>query len=339
MFPTLINNPRPEQMSELAERLAGGEALLVQFADAIYTPEQLQQLDELCATHRAQLHVRFYAHYGSIFDASILRALPHVVTLKLDCLQHANHVDTIAELPHLEHLGIDIFELADTQILRFENLRALRSLFVGDTRRSRLDLSYVSTFAQLDSLRISGQTLGLQAIADLPALRALTLRSIPKSSALGFVSKIASLRSLDVVLGGRSDVHEVQSTNLRDLELIRIRGLSDLGDLARFPNLVSLVLEDQIQVRAVHLTPANATCQSLRIFNCKNLSTLSGLNHLTQLRHLRIGTTPLDIDSLLATLPPTLETCGIYTGKERENRRIRELLDARGIREFDAGTQ
>ena len=52
------------------------------------------------------------------------------------------------------------------------------------------------------------------------------------------------------------------------------------------------------------------------------------------LRELRIARTALDADALIPMLPSTLEICALYTGKERENRRIRELLDQRGYREF-----
>ena len=57
--------------------------------------------------------------------------------------------------------------------------------------------------------------------------------------------------------------------------------------------------------------------------------------NLRELRELRLAKTTLDPDKLLqGNLPPNLEVCAIYTGKERENQRIRDLLDARGYREY-----
>lgn len=39
----------------------------------------------------------------------------------------------------------------------------------------------------------------------------------------------------------------------------------------------------------------------------------------------------MEPEALLALrLPPSLKHCAMYTGKERENKRIREVLDSRG---------
>jgi protein phosphatase 1 regulatory subunit 7 len=331
--PARINDPELAAMPEIGRRLADGEPLIVQFSCALYTGAQLEQIDELCATYGEKLTVRFFGHYTSTFDANVVRSIPHVVSLSLDCLINADNVHAVADLPRLQHLALDIFDLQNPGVLRFEGLRALRSLAVGDTRSTRIDLTPIAECTLLESLRISGQTHGLHAIAELPELQELTLRSISRRTSLGFVSHIAKLDSLSIVLGGRDNVNEIAHSTLRVLELIRIRGLSDVGDLVRFPALDTFHVEDQIRINALRF-PEGSACTSLRILNCKTLSSLDGLERLP-LRELRIAETSLDPDVLLSSLPNTLEICAIYTGKERENRRIRQILDQKGYREFD----
>jgi len=335
-FPARINDPEPAAMPEIRKRLEVGESLIVQFSGAFYTSAQLQQIDELCATYGERLNVRFFGHYKSTFDANVVRSIPRVVSLNLDCLVNAENVHAIADLPRLQHLALDILDLQNPDVLRFEGLRSLRSLAVGDTRSARIDLGPIAECTFLESLRISGQTHGLDALAELPELRDLTLRSIPKRASLGFVCRIAKLTSLGIVLGGRDNIDEIVHPTLRALELVRIRGLSDVGDLTRFPALATFQVEDQIRIKTIGF-PEGCACTSLRLLNCKTLSSLQGLERLP-LRELRVYGTSLDADSLIPTLPSTLEICAIYTGKEREDRRIRQILDQKGYREFGAST-
>ena len=71
--------------------------------------------------------------------------------------------------------------------------------------------------------------------------------------------------------------------------------------------------------------------ETIRIFNCKSLREVSGLETLPRLQHLRIGDTAMDPEALLALrFPPSLKMCALYTARERENKRIREVLDSRG---------
>lgn len=151
---------------------------------------------------------------------------------------------------------------------------------------------------------------------------------------MDFVSKIQSLKRLVIILGGRTDISEIQHSSLEDLEILRVLGFSDFDNLSAFPSLLSLAIEDQIRLESIRFTPSNKKIQSFRIFNYKTLHNLEGLEHLTELKSIRIGTTSLNIDSILnQRLSPSLNLFGFYTGKSKENAKIREKLDARGYRE------
>jgi protein phosphatase 1 regulatory subunit 7 len=101
-----------------------------------------------------------------------------------------------------------------------------------------------------------------------------------------------------------------------------------------FPALRSLVIEDQIRLEKIRFTPSNRNLESLRIFNCKSLRGLNGLEHLGQLKSIRIGETKLRIDSILEQkLAASLELFAFYTGRLKENAAIRKKLDALGYRE------
>jgi protein phosphatase 1 regulatory subunit 7 len=332
-----INNPDTAALESVEQRLAAGEPLVVQFDHCIYTPALLAIIDSLCARFGAQLHVRFYGHHTSTFDCRTLERLASVANMGLDSLLHADNTDVLGTLACLSELRIGIFELKDKDILRFHNLQSLRSLTLGDTRTKAIDLSFLAAFQDLELLRVSGHTRGLDAIKGLPALETLALNSIGRLTRLDFLSEMPVLQHLTILLGGRTSIAGITAERLRELEVCRVQGLTDVGDLARFPSLASFALEDQIRVTHLTFASPGSRIESLRLGNCKSLSEIVGLERLSRLRHLRIAMTALDPDALLASpLPASLETVAIYTGNERENKRIRAALDARGYAESSA---
>ena len=329
-----IDNPDETALQNVEQRLAAGEPLVVQFSERCYAPARLASIEGLCARFGELLHLRFYAHYRSRFDCRTLERIPSVANLGVDSLLHAENTDVLGELTHLRELRIGIFELHDRDILRFPNLQSLRSLTLGHTRTRAIDMSFLAAFRGLEFLCVCGHTRGLTVIKGLAALETLALNSIGRQTDLGFLSDVGNLQRLTILLGGRSSIAGIHAGRLRALEVIRVQGLTELGDLSRFPSLTSFVVEDQSRVERLTFSSPDSGLESLRIVNCKSLSEIVGLERLSRLQHLRIALTALDPDALLASpLPSGLKTVAIYTGKPRENRRIRAALDARGYAE------
>jgi len=331
MLPSRITNPDADQLPSIAQRLAGGESLVVQFDGPGHTPPFLRELDGLCARFGERLEMRFYGQLSSAFDCRVLENLPSVANLSVDCLQRAEHTEVLGQLGALKQLSLGIFELEDDDILRFPSLRSVRHLSVGDTKSKAVNLSHLAAFSSLEHLRIAGQTRGLAALQELPSLESLALAQIGKQTSLAFTSRIAGLRSLSLLLGGRASIAEIAASQLRELVVCRVKGLTELGDLSRFGELTSLFVEDQARVTGLSFSGAASRLEYVRIFNCKSLREISGLESLPRLKHLRIGETGMDAEALLALrFPPSLEICALYTGRERENKKLRAALDSRG---------
>jgi hypothetical protein len=335
MVPTRITNPGADQLESLQQRLGAGESLVIQFNGPEHTPELLRELDPLCAAFGERLEVRFYGQISSAFDCRALENIPRVVNLSVDCLQRADNTEILGQLGCLRRLSIGIFELEDNEILRFPNLRSVRQLSVTETKAGAINLSFLSAFTSLESLRIAGQTRGLPALQELPSLETLALAQIGKQTSLAFTNQIANLRELSLLLGGRSSIAEIVASRLQKLDVCRVRGLTELGDLGRFRELTWLSISDQARVAGLSFSAPDSRLEVVRVFNCKSLRQLSGLETLCRLQDLRIGETAMDPEALLALrLPPGIKTCGMYTRRERENKRIREVLDSRGYAEF-----
>jgi protein phosphatase 1 regulatory subunit 7 len=319
------------EKAAIASILDAGDDVIVQFSKPVYSRGLLRKIDSLCALHGERVVVRFFGHYSDPFDFACLRDLPAVKVLTIDCLQDALNVDVLWTLQHLTRLHLGIYNLDRPDILEGENLRSLTALSLGETRKRNVDLTSLAAMRHLEDVFIAGHATGLETLTELPALHRLTLSMLAKSVGLGFVGDLDQLRHLKLILGGRDSIAEVQHPQLSSLEVIRVRGLSELTP-ASFPRLQDLLIEDQIRLGSLEFSSANNELRRIRLINCKGLKSVLGLGKLSTLTELRIARTALRFEDLLAAgLPPALQIMAFYTGKAGPDREIRKQLDERGF--------
>ncbi|HVU07429.1 MAG TPA: hypothetical protein VHG89_02670 [Verrucomicrobiae bacterium] len=331
MKPDRIQNPNSVERAVIEAKIAAGYDVILQFDKPSYTPELLRKINNLCGEWGKDIEVRFYGHK---FDATNLLFLPDVATLSIDCLIEATNLSNLASLVNLRRLSLGIYKLDDTNILKSLHLENLEKLIIGESWEANFDLAPLQACKNISELYVEKHTKNIDSLAMLPSLKSLTLRSISKKQSLNFVSKIQSLKRLKVILGGRTDISEIQHSFLEELEIIRVMGFCGLDSISAFPSLRSLAVEDQLRLEKIRFTQASQNIQTIRIFNCKNLVYLEGLNFLTNLKLIHIGMTAIEIDSILQQcLPSSLKAFGFYTGKKKENAIARAKLDAHGYQE------
>ncbi|MDN2712452.1 hypothetical protein O0880_23830 [Janthinobacterium sp. SUN118] len=327
--PQCIQNPEHIDATAIRAAIADGKQVLVQF-NTLGEPEPLlADLDALAATCGTALTIRIYGYDPRVFDTRILRALPHVASLSIDCHRNALYLETLGELRHLKRLSLGVYELAQADILQLENLRGLEHLHLGESAKDNIDLAPLRHYAHLSSLTIEGHHQHIDTLAGLPALHDLSLYRIKNKVALDFVSGMERLRQLKLQLGGRESLADIEAPLLEQLEVIRVRGLQQLGDIGRFPLLQALWVEDQIKLRQVVLGP-NTALERLNLHTCKTLDSLPGLAALPALRQLSASETLLDVDALLQDLPASLTHVRLRTGKKTRDDAIAAQLAERG---------
>ena len=307
---------------------------IIQFSAPTYSAELLRDINRLCVEFDRRIEVRFFAHGRGGFDAAILKHLRDVQRLSLDTLMEIRNEACLGELEHLRRLHFAVYRFTDRAFLaRLGNLSQLTHLTIGENAKRDLDLAPLTAAKQLKQLFLVGQHRGIEALADLPQLKHLGLSKTAKQQRLGFVSSIARLRSLFLILGGRTSIDEIHHAGLEDLKIIWVRGLESLDDLTRFPSLHRLQIEDQLQLRTIDL--ACPQLEDLILHNCKNLERLDGLRDLTQLRCFQVSRTKLDLDALLEyPWPPSLRVCSLSAGSRQWNEAARARLNARGYRDY-----
>jgi hypothetical protein len=321
-----IQNPERIDAGAIRAAIAGGQQVLVQFNTLGEPGPLLADLDALAATCGTALTIRIYGYDPRVFDTRILRALPHVASLSIDCHRNALYLETLGELRHLKRLSLGVYELAQADILQLDNLRGLEYLHLGESARNNIDLAPLRHYAHLASLAIEGHSQHIDTLAGLPVLHDLSLYRIKNTVPLDFISEMARLDRLLLQLGGRASIADIDAPLLRKLEVIRVRGLEAVGDIGRFPLLRALWVEDQIKLRQVALGP-NPALERLDLHTCKTLDSLPGLAALPALRQLSASETMLDIDALLAHgLPASLTHARLRTGRKTRDDAIAARL-------------
>ncbi|WP_454774177.1 hypothetical protein [Janthinobacterium tructae] len=335
--PQRIQNPERIDAGAIRAAIASGQQVLVQFNTLGEPGPLLADLDALAASCGTALTIRIYGYDPRVFDARILRALPHVASLSIDCHRQAIHLEALGELRHLKRLSLGVYELAQADILQLDNLRGLEYLNLGESARNNIDLAPLRHYAHLASLAIEGHSQQIDTLASLPALHELSLYRIKNKVALDFISEMARLDRLLLQLGGRESLAHIEAPLLRKLEVIRVRGLETLGDIGRFPLLQALWVEDQIKLRQIALGP-NPVLERLNLHTCKTLDSLPGLATLPALRQLSASETMLDIDALLAHgLPASLTHARLRTGRKTRDDAIAAQLVQLGYEEARPG--
>src|SRR5580692_3781106 len=134
-------DPLDIDRERIAHSAARGLISQIQFREPSYTPALLERIDGLCREYGRLLQVRFWGHTKGVFDAGILRHIPSVQNLAVDCMDDIQNEGQIAKLEHLRRLSFQVQNFDHPQFLLTFNMDNLEVLQLMDTRKSNLDLS------------------------------------------------------------------------------------------------------------------------------------------------------------------------------------------------------
>jgi len=326
----------PEIIDEqvVNEKLVENNEVTIQFSRPGYTTEMLSQLNRLALANSAKLKLRFYSDsHADEFDCANLEQIFNVKSLFLGCFPKAKNIHIIQNLNFLEEFGLSIFNLEDLEILSFDNLKKVKELFISETKSKALNLEYLKDYKNLTHLTISDHTKNIDAISNLTQLKELRLLNI-KNTSLTFINGLKSLKKLEITLGGRDNINEIELNGVEELEISWVRGLNDLSGLKNFKTLKTLLIQNEIRLSEISF-PKLDFLEDVRILDCKTLKVVSGLDKLGALTDFRISRTAIDFDDFcILKFPEKLKTLAFYTGKSKQDKLIRSKLDEMGFNEF-----
>jgi hypothetical protein len=157
-------------------------------------------------------------------------------------------------------LSLGIFDLEDFLVLERVPV-TLTDLFLGPTRSTKPSLQPLARFQGLRILGLDGQSNGIEAVGQLPALEDLTLQSVSTPN-LFYLLPLQALRALHIRLGELPSFAGIEDKQcLSSLELGQMPGLKEIEVVGRLPGLQLLVLQSLPQLTSL---PDLSACRALR---------------------------------------------------------------------------
>lgn len=327
----------PTDLDDAKAFLAKGDSVIVQFSGPSCTNQLLKKLDEIALHYGNQLNIRFYGHHQSTFDFNVLKLIPNVSNLSVNCISKAVNFRVLQEMTNLNRLYIGVDNGLPSDLLSFQNLFSLEVLDVGPCNHKNLDLSHLINYKRLKDLFLVGHTKNIDSIRNIISLEKLGLSQIGKAYSLSFISALSSLKSLMIIVGGRNSIDEVENSSVESIEIIRVRGFHDFH-ASKFPSLKRLRIEDQIQLHELSFFEESSDLELISIVNCKGLEKVNGLGKLKSLVSLHFSKTNLDFDQLvLQGFPQSLHEVYFYTNSNKTNKEIYNKLIACGYKSRNVG--
>jgi hypothetical protein len=266
---------------QIGKVIESGRMPVLQFSQPP-SSELLERADAFCCEFGSEVQIRFFGFGWNKFDTSLLSGLPNVANLSIDTIRKISDFGPIAKLPKLTRLRFGVHEHPDGGFLQQLDLARFTHLTLAENKRRNFDLAPLAHARSLKRLFIQGHHKSIEAISQLPCLEDVSLSGFPKRHDLLFLNELAAMSSLLLILGSRQSIAEFSHPGLRELKIVWVRLLEDLGPLGRFTRLEKLVIEDQL--RLTQLDISGLHLRRLHILNCKNLKRITGLEEQSQLK-------------------------------------------------------
>ncbi|MES2037260.1 MAG: hypothetical protein V4495_05440 [Pseudomonadota bacterium] len=335
MFYHRIESPQTINVTEIRNLISPGWRVVIQFGStSSYTSELLAELNQAAKLIGPDLQIRFWGHYSEQFDASVLRFIPDAENIIIDGMNNCINICDLSYLRNLKelNLGASGFDIPD--ILSIEALHGLDTLFMGENKKSNIDLIHLRKYLNLRDFGTGGQVKNIDVITQLPRLSILSLFQMKNTVDLSFVSEIQGLQDLSIKFGGYESIADIDAPDLRELKIMRVRGLKELGDIGRFPKLGKLEIEGQIQLSNVKLG-ANPMLRNIYISTCKTLSHMIGFEGLPKLEQLWLFRTALNYDEFISVkMPSSLRRITFFNGGKKKDESIEKHLASKGYQKY-----
>jgi hypothetical protein len=294
--------------------------------------------DHFC-TVRPDVEIRVYGHHSSECDLRFARLLPNVRRFAADCLVRATGVEAIVEIPHLESLSLDIFELTDFNLLARVS-PGLTTLSLGATRSKRPNLKPLSNFQSLRVLQIEGHSRSIEVLSQLTELEDVTLRSITTAN-LQYLAPLPKLWSLDIKLGGiRSFAGIDGKESIKYLEVWQVRDFRNIDVVGTLCGLQNLFLQSLPHVESFPGLKDSLALRRIVVDNLKGLRDFKALESAPFLEEFALlsGCRQSSEQLLPVLRNPRVRRVTALFGGERKNNEFSHLCEEYGKAEFNICT-
>ena len=297
--------------------------------------ESWKRINNYLIPARPEIEIRIYGHYSSECDLSIVKNIPDVQNLSVDCLMSASNIDTISQLQNLKSLSIGVYNLESLEFLKGVP-SSLKKLFIGATKSKKPDLMGLNRFSELEELYIEGQNKNIDVVGQLSSLKKLVLRSTsPKD--ISFIRELGNLWSLDIKIGGIPNLKPLEGLqNIKYLELWQIKGLSDISVISSLVGLEFLFLQALRNIASLPDASMLVNLRRVYLDTMKGLKDVSGILTSPSLEeYIHVCAQNMQPDQYIELLKlPTLKKALFGFGSDKKNKVIEEQMQKYGIERY-----
>ncbi len=284
-----IDNPKKIDRRLIENQLKNGDNVIVQFSETIYSDRMLSKLNKLCSKYDKNLSIRFYGHYSKVFDCNVLRKIPNVTSLGIDCINKVENLEYITHLENLDNLSLGVYELKETEILNFYNLKKLSKLSIGETHSKAVDLSFIKEFKDLESLYVDGMKKGLENVESLLNLKKLTFRGV-KLDNLNFLSDLKKLEELNLYYGSYKNLDALSTLKqLKSIVFSRVRQIPDFDFLNALESLEKIEFEGMSKMESIPDLSQLTQLKKIHIHNNLRLQNIKSVGEIPNLKLLQLS--------------------------------------------------
>lgn len=331
--------PYDELDEQIKQHLQNLDALdRVQFSGTFYKKSQLALLKNAVqkAYHELILKnksvgLRFYGFMDTPFDVDWIADLTEIECLEIDSWGEILHIEKLANFKNLKklHLNFGLKMKGDLSFLTQIN-PDLETLYIRtEEKRPKVDLMPITHFKNLKNLWVMYLEKNLEnALAQLPQLQTLRLRSISKPKDLSFIEHLQDLRHLSLELCSFTDISAITKLKkLTSLNLFRLLKVEDLAFLSDLQELTYIGLDTLSNIHSLPMFDQLKSKCELNINSCKKITDYTALAQNTMIKAISITTPPLiDAEYFMPIMQNThIEYVSVYSENAKQNRQLKEL--------------
>jgi hypothetical protein len=250
--------------------------------------------------------------------------------------------ESIRDLDFLQHFPTVRYFAADSLYTRLDSidglgyLQDLQGLVLDKPSKSTLSLAALRHLPHLNDLYLNGPVRDLEVVAELTNLQVLTLRSITLPD-LSILITLKHLWRLTLEYGGTNNLDKLgEIQGLQQLEMTRVRALSDLSPISDATSLQFLSLIDQQQVTSLPDLSALTQLELIWLENLRGLTDLRPLLAAPALRYLSLEGDHLEPDHIKPlSQHRTLTHAGLGLSSIKKSQAARSLLAVKSIEAVD----
>lgn len=309
---------------------------IIQFVEPIKNYRIWKEIELYILSKRPNIEIRVFGHYQSTCDLSFLELIPSAESFSADCLLTCENLEKISLLKNLKELSIGVYDIESFDFLNNIS-EQLTSLFIGNTKSKKPDISVIKRFKNLKYLSLEGQNKGIQTISKLKNLEIIVLRSITTDN-LNYLRNLKNLWSVDIKLGGIKDFSALKEIEkLKYLEIWQVRKLLNLEFLSELYNLQNLFIQSLPNIKEIPDLSSNKKLRRIFLENLKGLENLKSIKNIENLEDFIFWDSKLNPIDLYPVLKNNnLKSVQVKFGSIKKNNEFDNLVSEFGKNQYES---